>query len=237
MKIFSGTFASAINIAAFSAIASNCTPLEQQPQLQASGLLLGYNPPPPELGTSSTNAQPNSTSTPQCSDAWMQQYGNGVDMTPTSGDRGTVPQILKHVNEARSLRCLCGDKLFEPTSPLRWNDKLTTAAMDHSAYMARQRVLSHTGQGGSSSGDRVTKAGYSFLMTGENVALGYDNVQMAVFRWLKSAGHCKNIMEPNFQEIGVAYVKGMYPDTPDYADQNRAGFKPYYWSMELGTPK
>ena len=40
--------------------------------------------------------------------------------------------------------------------------------------------------------------------SGENIAAGYSTVLSVMEGWLKSPGHCANIMSPYFREIGAA---------------------------------
>ena len=42
------------------------------------------------------------------------------------------------------------------------------------------------------------------LSGGENIAAGYSTVLSVIEGWLKSPGHCANIMSPYFREIGAA---------------------------------
>jgi len=57
--------------------------------------------------------------------------------------------------------------------------------------------------------DRIVMAGYIFkgyrsFMVGENIAEGQMSIAQVMQGWIKSEGHCKNLMNPGFKEIGVA---------------------------------
>ena len=41
---------------------------------------------------------------------------------------------------------------------------------------------------------------------GENIATGYTSEREVVDAWIKSPGHCKNIMNKAYKEMGVARV-------------------------------
>jgi uncharacterized protein YkwD len=69
--------------------------------------------------------------------------------------------------------------------------------------------LDHTGSDGSSAGDRLTTGGYYWTTYAENIAVGYTSEQAVIDGWLKSDGHCKNIMNANVSEMGVA-TSGAY---------------------------
>lgn len=113
-------------------------------------------------------------------------------------------KILDLVNEARTNGHTCGSDYYPPTSAVSWNSKLEAAAQNHSDDMNSTGNLDHTGADGSRAGDRITKAGYTWAAYGENIAEGYSSEEAVVEAWLNSEGHCKNIMSPDFTEMGVA---------------------------------
>ena len=127
-----------------------------------------------------------------------------------SGERdGAIPggrkdRLLALVNNARAKGCRCGGKYYKPVQPLTWNNRLERAAQKHSRYMRRRNVLGHAGQGGSDAGRRISAEGYDWISYGENVAAGYGSDEATIKGWLKSKGHCKNIMSPKFKEMGMA---------------------------------
>ncbi len=113
-------------------------------------------------------------------------------------------RLLQLVNDARAKGCRCGGRYYKPVPPLTWNNKLERAAQKHSRYMRRRNVLGHGGQGGSDAGRRISAEGYDWISYGENVAAGYGSDEATIKGWLKSKGHCKNIMSPKFKEMGMA---------------------------------
>ncbi len=100
------------------------------------------------------------------------------------------------------------------------------AASAHSQDMVSRSFFSHTGSNGSSPGQRVTATGYVWTTVGENIAAGYGSVAAAVDGWAASPGHCANLMNPNFTQLGIACVPG-------------AAGNPYrtYWTMKLARPR
>jgi len=50
-------------------------------------------------------------------------------------------------------------------------------------------------------------------MYGENIGMGYKNEKEMVEGWLKSPGHCKNIMNKGYKEMGVAKVGSYWTQT------------------------
>jgi len=116
-------------------------------------------------------------------------------------------EILRLTNNARSKSCKCGNTTYNSTSQLVWNDTLAKVALEHIKYLTTINELTHTGKGGSSSSQRVTKAGYVWRTVGENLALGQGTAEEAIQTWLESENHCKNMMNPSFKEFGAAFIK------------------------------
>jgi uncharacterized protein YkwD len=79
--------------------------------------------------------------------------------------------------------------------------------------MYGKNFFDHTGSNGSSPGDRITKYNYNWSTYGENIAKGYPTEQSVIEGWIKSPGHCVNIMNGSFRETGIA-------KTGDYWTQN-----------------
>jgi len=119
---------------------------------------------------------------------------------------GIGEETLAAVNAARATPRQCGDERFDPAPPLRLNHALDAAARSHSEYMAQVRWFQHQQKNGSVVGDRALRAGYRWRTIGENIASGQRTAQEAVQGWLDSPGHCANIMNAAFVEMGVGYA-------------------------------
>lgn len=111
------------------------------------------------------------------------------------------------VNKARSISRLCGTESFQSASPVIWNEKLQAIAEKHAKDMADNDFFSHTGSDGSKIGERAAAQDYNWIIVGENIFGGVENSQQAVAGWLESPGHCENIMNPDFEEMGIACIK------------------------------
>ena len=121
--------------------------------------------------------------------------------TSSLGVNKTV--LLQLVNAARKKGCQCGDTYYPSAPPVKWNDKLQLAAQNHSKDMEQNRYFSHTNKKGQSAGKRINEAGYKFWGYGENIAQGYGSEASVIQGWLKSPGHCSNIMTKAYSEMGV----------------------------------
>lgn len=147
-------------------------------------------------------------------------------LSPDLGDWQQVGKnILQRVNEARAQPRQCGSRSFEAAPALSWNGELAEAALAHSRDMAKQDFFSHQAPGGSLVGDRANRAGYSWQRIGENIAAGQGSADQVMAGWLASPGHCSNIMNPDFTEMGAAYA----------IDKSSAAGS--YWTQVFGTPR
>jgi len=136
----------------------------------------------------------------------------------------TREQVLELVNEARSKGRRCGTVRYGVAPPLKASRPLNEAAARHAADMARKNYFEHRGSDGSQPKDRVLRAGYKSRLTGENIALGPESAREVVDGWLASPGHCENIMDPRFQDIGIGIATGR-------------GRGKIYWVQNFGTPR
>jgi uncharacterized protein YkwD len=117
-----------------------------------------------------------------------------------------VQRVLELVNAARGEMRRCGRERFEAAPPLATSATLMAAASVHSLDMAARGSLGHDGSDGSSSGERMTRAGYTWQVSGENVAAGQRDAAGVVAAWLESPGHCATLMDARFTETGIAFA-------------------------------
>lgn len=133
-------------------------------------------------------------------------------------------KILETINIARAQPRQCGVQAFAASAPLTWNATLATTAETHSRAMANNNMFDHKGIDGRTPGDRAELAGYNAQQIGENIAAGHDSANKVVDGWLASPGHCANLMNPEFHELGAAYAIDPKSD---------AGI---YWTALFGAP-
>ncbi|MFK8025187.1 MAG: CAP domain-containing protein [Ilumatobacter sp.] len=114
--------------------------------------------------------------------------------------RSDVQQILDLVNDVRSDHGL---------RPVSLSERLSAAAQGHTERMASDGAIFHTDpDDGSNPGTRISRTGYKFATWGENVAAGFPTADAVMKAWMNSPGHCKNVLNPAFTELGVGLVTG-----------------------------
>ncbi|MCR9163368.1 MAG: CAP domain-containing protein [Nannocystaceae bacterium] len=117
-------------------------------------------------------------------------------------------EVLILVNEARSQGANCGGQSFGPAGPLTMHPALRCAARVHSKDMAERNYFDHNNPDGEDPFVRMEQAGYSYFTAGENIAAGQPTPQAVMQGWMDSPGHCSNIMNPDFEDLGVGTFSG-----------------------------
>lgn len=137
--------------------------------------------------------------------------------------RAASKTLLAEVNAARAKPRLCGRQRFAAARPLSWNAALGAAAQGHSKAMAYGNYLAHQDPDGETPADRARAAGYRGRQIGENIAAGQGSPGKAMAGWLASPGHCANLMNPMFTQVGAAFA------TDARSDEG------VYWTMLFGA--
>jgi hypothetical protein len=88
---------------------------------------------------------------------------------------------------------------------------LEQAAERKIADMFSRQYFAHTSPAGIDIGAVASDIQYEYISIGENLALGnFKNDEVLVDAWMNSPGHRANIINQNFQEIGVAARQGIF---------------------------
>ncbi len=94
---------------------------------------------------------------------------------------------------------------------LTFSSVLSKSAQVKADDMLAHHYFEHVSPNGTTLNDLVKDAGYTFLAIGENLAYGNFSTGAGVVRaWMNSPGHRANILSPNYSEIGIGIVYGMY---------------------------
>ena len=110
-----------------------------------------------------------------------------------------IDELLERVNAERARRSL---------PPLTLHEQLSAAAQAHSADMACNSFIGHSGTEGTTYRDRVLEQGYTgFSYLTENVYGGSGGTpEGAVSWWMDSKVHRDAILHPTVTEIGIGYA-------------------------------
>jgi uncharacterized protein YkwD len=158
------------------------------------------------------------TAVPTISGASPTQSGSVTTGTESncsySGNAGYVNQIVSLINAERAKAGL---------SVLTVNAQLAAAAQSHSADMACNNFLGHTGSDGSYINDRLSRAGYP-INTGFSEVIAIGTPQDAMNQWQSDQPHWNVVLNSGITEIGVGYA---YYSSSDYGG---------YITVDFGGP-
>lgn len=126
--------------------------------------------------------------------------------------------------EARAaIICLTNrERVARGMGALKTNSILTRVAQSHSEDMAQKNYFAHVDLSGGQPWDRAEKAGYTTGSVGENISAGHASPFAAMTGWMKSSGHCMNILKASYADIGIGVATK--------ADSEYGT----YWTMVLG---
>ena len=131
---------------------------------------------------------------------------SGAATTPSrtlAAADGLELKVLAELNDIRRSRGL---------APLKLSKPLSAAADSHSRAMGTYGFFAHDSRDGSSFWKRVQRfyapRGYRTWSVGENLlwSSGSLTAPAALSLWMKSPGHRKNILTPDWREIGISAV-------------------------------
>ncbi len=105
---------------------------------------------------------------------------------------------------ARALRmavvCLINQQRTSRHLPaLRASLLLDRSAQDWTNAMVSSDVFSH----GTNFAGRISAVGYDWRSAGENIATGFQTPRSVVNAWMASTGHCQNILNPTYGNVGT----------------------------------
>lgn len=117
----------------------------------------------------------------------------------TAGRPGEMRRaVLCLVNRERRLhhlpRLIASRRLDR--SAQRWTD-----------VMVRSDEFSH----GAAFMNRITAVGFDWSTVGENIATGFRTPVAVVRAWMRSPGHCANILDPAYREVGTGLAARRIP--------------------------
>ncbi len=106
--------------------------------------------------------------------------------------------------------------------PISADPTLGQAALHQAEYMARSGRMKHTTGWGKDFVSRMRADGVRGAAA-ENVAFGDMDAEEVFSRWMNSAGHRRNMLDPAFSRFGLAFVR------------EAANPKRRYWALVLAS--
>lgn len=108
-------------------------------------------------------------------------------------------EVIKLTNDQRQANGL---------QPVKMDPELNVAAAAKAADMFARDYWAHVSPIGTQPWYFITSAGYSYRYAGENLARDFSSPQSVVQAWMDSPSHRDNLLNPKYQDIGLAVVDG-----------------------------
>lgn len=109
------------------------------------------------------------------------------------------------INSTDIIEATNKERLAVGLPPFSTNTKLDVSAEVKVDDMTERQYFEHNSPTGEGVSDLGTKAGYQYVIMGENLALGnFTSAKDIVDAWMNSPGHKANILNKRYQEIGVS---------------------------------
>lgn len=153
----------------------------------------------PNLPSKPNNTPSNPNTTPeQKPDSTPSNPSTAPEQKPSTDFSSYQQQVLDLVNAERAKRGI---------SALTLDSSLSSVATKKSQDMIDKNYFDHTSPTYGSPFDMMKQFGISYRTAGENIAKGQKTPQEVVAAWMNSEGHRKNILNPNFTNLGVGIAK------------------------------
>jgi uncharacterized protein YkwD len=112
-------------------------------------------------------------------------------------------RTIAHASRAqlqRAVVCLINKQRHSRGLPgLRESARLNRSAQGWTNVMVTHRDFSH----GADFAARISAVGFDWSNVGENIATGYSTPIGVVKAWMASKGHCQNILNPQYRDVGT----------------------------------
>lgn len=94
--------------------------------------------------------------------------------------------------------------------PLMIDHLLASVARIHASGMQQSGRLSHYDAEGRGLRERIEASGYGGNTYGENIAGEFQTAHQVMRAWIGSPGHRRNIIDPNFSDVGIGFSGGYW---------------------------
>ena len=138
-------------------------------------------------------------------------------------DEQQLHEAVEQINALRRHPALCAGS-SNSMQQLSWEARLATSAQEQARDLAVQDRLSHVDSRNRGLGVRLRSVGYAAAGAGENLAAGQSDIEDTLQAWLASPSHCANLMQPEYQDVGLACV------------QRRGSRYERFWVAHFGVP-
>jgi len=99
---------------------------------------------------------------------------------------------------------------FHNFNILQENQILNDVGLNKAKDILDKQYFAHTNPKGKQFYEWVDEANYNYIYAGENLAINFTESEDAVKAWMDSKLHRENILNPNYEEIGIGIMSGSF---------------------------
>lgn len=124
----------------------------------------------------------------------------------------TKPGVLGisgNIDQKRLIELTNAERQKMGLSPVSENSSLDKAAALKAQNMFQENYWAHFAPSGKTPWDFILGTGYKFTYAGENLAKNFTSSDDVVKAWMASPTHRDNLLNPKYQDIGIAVEEGM----------------------------
>ncbi|MBU4284913.1 CAP domain-containing protein [Patescibacteria group bacterium] len=112
------------------------------------------------------------------------------------------------ITNSKLIEMLNEDRIAQGLKPLTVNQQLVMAAEKKATDMLNENYFAHTSPDGITPWYWMSKVGYKYVAAGENLAKDFTESEYVHQAWMNSPSHRANILNGNYQDVGIAVVEG-----------------------------
>lgn len=117
--------------------------------------------------------------------------------------------ISSQIDQEKLIELTNQERESKGLAPVLENEALDKAAHLKARNMFSENYWAHFAPSGKTPWDFILGSGYKFTLAGENLAKNFYNPDQVVKAWMVSPTHRDNLLNPKYQDIGIAVVDGV----------------------------
>ena len=117
--------------------------------------------------------------------------------------------ISANIDQKKLIELTNKERGKQGLQPVSENEALDKAAALKAQNMFAENYWAHFSPSGKTPWDFILGSGYKFTFAGENLAKNFYSSDDVVSAWMASQTHKDNLLNPKYQNIGIAVVDGV----------------------------
>jgi uncharacterized protein YkwD len=121
-----------------------------------------------------------------------------------------TPTYATQISEAKLVELLNTERTNHELKTLTIDPSLYFAALTKAQDMLKKGYFEHFTPDNKSPWTFIKNAGYYYTKAGENLAMDFRTSEGVNNAWLASPAHKQNMLDPDFENVGLATLKGNF---------------------------